>query len=727
MAMIPLLSVAPQAVMDQIKSSLPMDSDRFKDAVPLPDSKEPGYSAVYRNKGAVNGLINLPHPALTTLYETYETSASVYANRNAIGVRRKLEDGLFGPYEWETYSQISERKRNFGSGLLFSLKNNPYKTLSPAHQKIDKHEEIASKTEMSFILTQFSHNRKEWLISDLACINYSITNTCLYDTLGPETSHYILSLTESPVVVCSSDKLERLINLKRDHPNDLSNLISLISMDPLEPTEARELKRKAIGQNIELSELADIEQIGKAHKKADIPPSPLTVYTISFTSGTTSNPKGVVLTNRNAVSALTFCLSSAKTRNTNPRGYSFLPLAHIFERMTNQAALMLGAETGMPQSPSPLTLLDDVLQLKPNALNLVPRVLTKLEAALKAQTIRNEDKPMLQRLFTNAINTKMEKQAIEDGAAGTHILYDRLIGILRKKIGFQNVNNIATGSAPISPETVKFLKAALNTGVSQGYGLTESFAGVSSSLQFEAKPGSCGAICITTEMRLKDLPEMNYTADDSIGPRGELLLRGPQIFSCYYKNPEETKKALDENGWFHTGDVARVDPTNGRIYIIDRVKNFFKLAQGEYITPEKIENTYLSCYPLTTLFYAHGDSLKTYLVGIVGVDPVSIKPWLGSRFGYKEADLEDISKLVKILNQRDVKTKFLIEANGSVSELLHGLEKLHNVELGIDPLKVEDGVVTPTFKIKRANCASFFKERLEKLYEEGSLIKNEKL
>lgn len=722
-----LLPIAPKNVMDQIQTSLPMDLSRFKDAVALEGSKEPGYSHIYRNKAAVNGLINIPHPALTTLYETFECSASVFADKKAIGVRKKQPDGLFGPYEWETYGEISERKRNFGSGVLYALKNNPYKTLSPAHQKIDNHEKLTAATEMSFVLTQFSHNRKEWLISDLACINYSITNTCLYDTLGPETSHYILALTESPVVVASSDKLERLINIKRDHPEDMQSLISLISMDYLDPREFRELKRKAISQNIELSQLSEIEEIGKVHRLADIPPNPNTIYTISFTSGTTSNPKGVVLPNRSAVSALTFCLSNVKTTGTNARAYSFLPLAHIFERMTNQASFMLGAEIGMPQSPSPLTLLDDVMQLKPNALNLVPRVLTKLEAALKAQTIKNEEKPMLQRLFSNAINIKMERQAAEDGAAGRHILYDRLIGLLRKKIGFENVTNIATGSAPISPETVKFLKAALNTGVSQGYGLTESFAGVSSSLNFEATPGSCGPICITTEMRLKDLPEMNYTADDAGGPRGELLLRGNQIFTEYYKDPEETKKALDEEGWFHTGDVARVNPENGRLYIIDRVKNFFKLAQGEYITPEKIENTYLSCFPLTTAFFAHGDSLKTFLVGIVGVDPVSIKPWLASRFGYKESDLESEDKLVKLLNTRDVKRRFLVEANESVSKLLHGLEKLHNVELAIDPLKVEDGVVTPTFKIKRANCGIFFKKRLEALYEEGSLIKNENL
>lgn len=289
-----------------------MDANLFKDAVPLPNTKEPGYSAIYRNKASVNGLINLPHPALTTLYETYECSATVYANRKAIGVRKKQADGLFGPYEWETYAQVSNRKKNFGSGILYSLKNNKFKTQSEAHLKIDNHHKVVAKGEMSFVLSQFSHNRKEWLLSDLGCVNFSITNTCLYDTLGPETSKYILALTESPVVVCSKDKLERLINLKKDNPEDLANLISLVSMDPLDALESARLKSQAEAQNIELTEFVEIERLGEANLIPDIPPTPLTVYTISFTSGTTSNPKGVVLTNRNAVSALTFCLSSVK-------------------------------------------------------------------------------------------------------------------------------------------------------------------------------------------------------------------------------------------------------------------------------------------------------------------------------------------------------------------------------------------------------------------------------
>lgn len=712
-------------IKDYLDKALPLDPALLKDAVPLPGTQEKGYSPIYRNKYLQNGLLSVPHPALTTLLDLFNVSKDVYATRNAFGVRPKYADGTVGPYGWQTYAEINVRKKNFGLGLFFILKNNPFKTNSEAHTKIDNHAANVGAGNMSFVVSLYSHNRAEWCIADLACVNYSITNTSLYDTLGSETSQHILGVTESPVVVCSKDKLRGLIHLKSQSPEALSNLIALVLMDPLDPTDpdVPGLIEDARANKIALYDFAQVEKLGEIASLPDVPPTADTIYTISFTSGTTSNPKGVVLTNLSAVAAVTFCVVNlqAKTPITT---YCFLPLAHIYERMALQFALFSGALIGMPQGPSPLTLLDDVKQLKPHVLALVPRVLTKLEAAIKSQTIANNEKPLLQKLFTKAINTKQELQLVEDGAEGRHLVYDRLISVLRRKLGFDNVISFSTGSAPISPDTVKFLKAALNIGIGQGYGLTESFAGVTSSQRYEASPGSCGSVSVTTELRLKDIPEMGYSSEDKEGPRGELLLRGPQMFTEYYKDPNETAKAIDADGWFSTGDVARLDPVNGRLYIIDRVKNFFKLAQGEYITPERIENTYLSAFPLASQVYAHGDSLKTFLVGIVGVEPTAIGPWLQSRFKYKASEVTSQSDIERILNQNDVKKRFLVEMNAS-AKTLTGLERLNNLHLSIEPLTVADGVMTPTFKIKRAQASKFFAKRFVDLYDEGSLIKTE--
>lgn len=714
-------SLFPQSkttVYQEIKKGLPVDPFSVSEALPLPGSKTEGYSPIYRNIRSQESLISVPHPSITTVKDVFDIGKETFPNANCIGVRKVNTDGSQGPYEWETYAQIDELQKNFGAGVFFALQTNPFITDSKPHSKIRNHREIVLKGKISFILTLYSHNRREWLVSDLACSEHSVTNTSLYDTLGNDTAEHILGLTESPIVVCSKDKINQLLALKEANTELLSNIIAIVLMDRLSPLD-NTLVQKAKNTKVVLYDFDQVVELGKLSPVVSLHPTAETVYTISFTSGTTSMPKGVVLTHANAVSGVTFCLSNLKVIE-KPRFYCFLPLAHIYQRMAILFTFILGTAIGMPQSSSPLTLLDDVKELKPHSLALVPRVLTKFEAAIKAQTFNNSEKPLLQKLFSNAINTKTDLMLKADGAEGRHILHDRLIGLLRKKLGFTDLLTMSTGSAPISGETVKFLKAVLNVGISQGYGLTESFAGVSSSLSYEAVPGSCGPISITTEMKLRDLPQMNYTSTDEGGPRGELMLRGPQIFREYYKNPEETAKAKDADGWFSTGDVAKVDAKTGKIFIIDRVKNFFKLAQGEYITPEKIENIYLSAFPLLSQILVHGDSLQTFLVSIVGVEPETIKLWIKKNYR-KKVNSDD--EIIDFMNTPEVKVRFLKNMNEAVGNSVQGFERVHNIRIGIEPMRIEDDVITPTMKIKRAIASKFFSKELKEMYDEGSLLR----
>lgn len=303
------------------------------------------------------------------------------------------------------------------------------------------------------------------------------------------------------------------------------------------------------------------------------------------------------------------------------------------------------------------------------------------------------------------------------------LVYDRILGLLKKKIGFDNVITMTTGSAPIAPETIKFLKAAVNVGFAQGYGLSESFAGVMASSKYETESTSCGAISVTTEMKIRDIPEMGYSAHDKEGARGELLLRGPQIFKEYYKNPEETAKAVDEDGWFYTGDVACID-SEGKVKIIDRVKNFFKLAQGEYVSPEKIEGLYLSQFPYIAQLFVHGDSLQTFLVGVVGLDPTTIGTYIKKRFKDEIVNQADIIEFFKSPRNRKV---LLDDMNKSIGKHLQGFEKLHNIDISFEPLTVERNVITPTMKIRRPIAANYFKQEIENMYNEGSLIRNNNL
>ena len=188
-----------------------------------------------------------------------------------------------------------------------------------------------------------------------------------------------------------------------------------------------------------------------------------------------------------------------------------------------------------------------------------------------------------------------------------------------------------------------FLKIAFACEVVEGYGLTECAA--TSTKNWPLDPtasGTVGPPAPANEVKVIDVPAMGYTSEDKPFPRGELCLRGPNIFSHYYKDEKNTKEALDEEGWFHTGDVAAIDDA-GRVKIIDRVKNIMKLAQGEYVALEKIENLY-SSVPISAQVFVHGDGLQSYLVAVLVPEPVLFSSIVTSVTGKKVAP-EDIAAL----------------------------------------------------------------------------------
>lgn len=680
---------------------LPYPQEEISSAVPIPNTIEQGFSPIFRNSYAQKDLRTKPSPTLSTIRECFKYSVAANKDRPCLGKRIVESDGKFGNYHFDTYSTVEQRQLNFGSGIFYVLENSRFSN------------KLVSD---NFVVSILATNRPEWIITDLACISYSITSTTLYTTLGDDTTQFILELTESRVCVTLGDKVQLLIKLKLNFPEELANLSVVVSMDELDKSNGYFAAAKAA--KISLYNFSEVEKLGELYPVKEIPPTPKTTYTIMFTSGTTgSRPKGVVLTHEAAVSGITLS-SLIFNLPPNPITYCYLPLAHIYERQTNLNELFWGAVIGFPSVPI-VSLLEDIQLLKPTVLVLVPRILSKLEAALKQQTIFNPN-PVIKAIFSAAINKKMQIQSSADFQEGNHVLYDRVTNALRKKLGMQNLVCFVSGSAPMAPDTIKFLKAALGVGVCQAYGLTETFGGIMASLQHEAEPGSCGPISVTTEMRLKDVPEMNcYT--DAVEPTGELLLRGPQVFKQYYKNPEETAKCFDTDGWFHTGDIAKLD-LQGKVSIVDRLKNYFKLSQGEYVTPEKIENIYMARFSLLAQVFVYGDSFNNYLVAIVGLDPATITSYMKQRFGKERLSQSEVVEFFKDAANKKI---LLHDMNASLKGSLQGFEKIHNILVGFDPLTIAD-VITPTFKVKRPIAGRAFKDELKSLYDEGSLILSSK-
>lgn len=721
---------------------LPLKESEVYDSVAVTSGSNE-FTPTFRNKAHSQSVVNCVHETLNTHHHLFSNAAALFKDRPCLGFRSyDYRTCTLNPeFVSNTYGEVNRRRHLIGSGILASLKANKFKDLNlKSHQKIETHTEkyhdygkntpsgILREENCSFIVSIFSANRPEWILTDLACSSYSITNTALYDTLGAGVSQYILELTSSPIVVCSRDKIALLAEMKQKSTGTLANLISIVSMDLLNKDDDQNLFQACTNARIELMDLAQLEEIGIQNQIKELPPTPNTMYTISFTSGTTgSKPKGVMLTQGNAAAAITF-LSSLEPKFDSPQGraFIFLPLTHIYERQTSAFALSNGYYLGFPQLtvgfqkvPNTFDLLiDDLKIFKPHYFSIVPRILTKLEGFIKQYLETTEDKLVINRI----IDYKLEKQIESDGSKGDHLVYDKYAPYtkLRSLVGFDNLLWTQTASAPVAPSTLQYLKASLNIGIRQLYGLTEVFGAITTTQPFDSDPGNCGSIGVCGEMKLRSVSDMGYSINsETRSPIGEVMLRGPQTFIGYYYNKEETDNALEKDGWFHTGDIGMIackgKATHGRLYIVDRVKNFFKLSQGEYISPEKIENRYLSCNPILQQLYVHGDSLQSFVVGVCGVSYEDGVQFLES-CGYTNSKELDHEQMLTEMNSVAMKTKFLKNLNDNVKDL-NGFEKLQNVHIAINPLTVERNVVTPTFKIKRGVAAKYFASIFDLLYQ----------
>ncbi|KAH0881462.1 hypothetical protein HID58_068856 [Brassica napus] len=283
-----------------------------------------------------------------------------------------------------------------------------------------------------------------------------------------------------------------------------------------------------------------------------------------------------------------------------------------------------------------------------------------------------------ERLFNAAYNAK--KQALLNGKNASAI-WDRLVfNKIKDKLGGR-VRFMTSGASPLSPEVMEFMKICFGARVLEGYGMTETACVISGMDEGDNLIGHVGSPNPACEIKLVDVPEMNYTSADQPNPRGEICVRGPIVFRGYYKDEVQTKEVVDEDGWLHTGDIGLWLP-GGRLQIIDRKKNIFKLAQGEYIAPEKIENVYAKCKFVGQCFI-YGDSFNSSLVAVVSVDPDVLKSWAASQ-GIK----------------------------------LRGFEFAKAVTLVLEPFTLENGLLTPTLKIKRPQAKEYFAEAITNMYKE---------
>ncbi|KAF8468340.1 hypothetical protein BDZ91DRAFT_722461 [Kalaharituber pfeilii] len=671
--------------------------------VALPETARPGRTPVYRHWRAVDGLLETIDPKIRTLHEMFEHSAELYPNNKSLGWReRDPVTGTYGPYVWMTYKEVHERRKNLAAGLRF------------LHEK-------QGVTEEKYGIGLWSPNRPEWQITDLAATCQALYTVSIYDTLGPAATEYIVNHALLKVVVCSLNHVPTLLSIKDRCPD----LKIIISMDPLDNGELPGYSKQALlsawakEKGVELYYLRDVEALGAKYTRDYKAPTPDDIVTINYTSGTTGNPKGVVLTHRAAVAAASSAHISSIHQTPRDSMLSYLPLAHIYGRLGEHLSMWAGASIGYFHG-NILELTDDLKVLRPTIFFSVPRLFQRFYTAIQSATLEAPGvKGALSRHVVSTKLANMKANPIFQGS-NTHALYDK---IWAKKvsaaIGLERTHGMVTGSAPIDGQVLDFLRIVFANNFIQGYGLTETYAVAMGQLVQDNSAGSCGPPAMPVEVCLRSVPDMEYNVEDKPYPRGELLIRGPIRFKEYFREPELTKAAIDEEGWFATGDICSVDEL-GRFTIIDRVKNILKLAQGEYVSPERIENNLMSHMPILMQAYVHGDSLQSFLVGIFGVDREHFSAYASKILG-KTISATDEAALLDACRNKRVRQAVVADMDNVIKKTsFQGFERVRNAHLCLDPFTIDNELLTPTLKLKRPQAAKAFRNEIDALYEEAN-------
>jgi long-chain acyl-CoA synthetase len=520
-----------------------------------------------------------------------------------------------------------------------------------------------------------ANTRPEWTYSSLAISRVGAVVVPIYPTNSPEECEWVAGNSESRVVICEDAEQAAKIEQVRDALEHLAHVVVIDPGDGAGDISVDELRSRGRG-----GEKTELERRCEAV-------SPEDPYTIIYTSGTTGPPKGVVLSHGNC-SSVGWMVEEIQFINEGDLSYLYLPLAHAFALTVQLASFDVG--TGIVYwGGDPLQIVPELMEVKATYVPSVPRIFEKIYALALSMA---ESEEQLRGAVDVGVKVRQLRARGEDVPEELSAAFDRaeeaLYGKVRPLFGGK-LEKAVSGAAPISSEILEFFYAC-GVPVLEGFGLTETTA--------------CGVVNTLDALKFGTVGRAMPGVELKIAEDGEIMMKGPNVFREYWRNPEATRDTFTDDGWFLTGDLGTLDD-DGFLSITGRKKDIIITAGGKNLAPSNIEND-LKQSRWVSQAVMYGDR-RPYPVALITLDPEEMGPWARER-GLPE----DMASLVESDEVRQLVQDVLDRANAKYAKV----EQVKKFALLDHDLTQEAGELTPTLKLKRNVVNEKYADVFEGLY-----------
>jgi long-chain acyl-CoA synthetase len=608
-------------------------------------------------------------PRFRTLVDILEKSLSTYSSRPLFGTHTR------GRWEWLTYAEFGTLVERCRGGL--------------AALGVSRGDAVAI----------ISNNRVEWAVAAYACYGLGAAYVPMYEAQHPKEWEFILRDCEAKVLLVANAAVLGKTRQLLEGPSALKQIVVI------EPVDGVGALPQTNGSGGVLS-YASLLSSGKT--QATIHPAPTDVASIIYTSGTTGNPKGVLLTHANIASNVS-AVYEVFPMELADRSLSFLPWAHVFGQSVELHTLMsTGASMAICRGVDKI--LEDLAEVKPTLLFSVPRIFNKIYTAVEQQ-IASKPKA-IGMLVQEALKITAKERAGERlriRELALLKLVDRLVfQKVRARFG-GNLKYAFSGGAALSREVAEFIDS-LGVLVFEGYGLTETSPVATANVPGARKIGSVGRPIPGVRIEIDAATAERKPAEGSKPPRteGEIVIYGHNVMKGYLKRPEENAAVFTKDGGFRTGDMGYVD-AHGFVYITGRIKEQYKLENGKYVVPTPLEEAIkLSPYVLNVMVY--GDN-RPFNTALVVANVPALRTW-----AVESQILPPLpGDTAALLKDDRVRSLFKKEVEKHSAEF-RGFEAVKDFALIADDFTTDNGMLTPSLKLKRRKVVEVYGGLFDQLY-----------